>query len=95
MDAISFMTLSAEALRTVAFVAGPPIAAAFVVGGLVALLQSVTQIQEMTITFVPKIIAIFLIMAATGATAMDSLQAFGLRTMDLIREYRHVAGGPG
>ena len=94
MDAIAFLTLCGEAMRVTALVAGPPIAAAFFVGGASAMLQAVTQIQEMTITFVPKVVAIAAIMFLAGTASLDALQGFGARTTDLIKEYRHVAGRP-
>jgi flagellar biosynthesis protein FliQ len=39
--------------------AGPAVGAAMAIGVVIALLQALTQIQEMTLTFVPKIIAVF------------------------------------
>ena len=47
--------------------AGPCVAAAMAVGVVIALLQALTQIQEMTLTFVPKMIAVFV------AASSDSL----------------------
>ncbi|KPB00124.1 flagellar biosynthesis protein FliQ [Ahrensia marina] len=44
-------------------VSGPAVIAAMVVGLSIALLQALTQVQEITLTFVPKIIAIFLALA--------------------------------
>ena len=47
-----------SALWMVIVGAGPAIGAAMVVGVAIALLQALTQVQEMTLTFVPKIVAI-------------------------------------
>ena len=47
--------------------AGPAVGAAMVVGVTIALLQALTQIQEMTLTFVPKIVVIFLVVSLTGS----------------------------
>ncbi len=47
--------------------AGPPVAAAMVVGVAIALLQALTQIQEMTLTFVPKMIAVFVAASLTAS----------------------------
>jgi flagellar biosynthetic protein FliQ len=47
--------------------AGPAVGAAMVVGVSIALLQALTQIQEMTLTFVPKIIVIFAVVSLTGS----------------------------
>ena len=55
MDAIA---LSKEALIITLLVSAPLLAAGLVVGVLVSLFQAVTQIQEMTLTFIPKILAV-------------------------------------
>jgi flagellar biosynthetic protein FliQ len=55
---------------------GPAVAAAMLVGIVIALLQALTQIQEMTLTFIPKIIAIFLIVALTGSFIGEQMLAF-------------------
>nr|WP_245216592.1 flagellar biosynthetic protein FliQ [Sagittula salina] len=49
-----------DALLAVLYAAGPIMAIALVVGLAIALFQALTQIQEMTLTFVPKIVAIFI-----------------------------------
>lgn len=46
---------------------GPAVAAAMVVGIAIALVQALTQVQEVTLTFVPKIVVILLILAGTGS----------------------------
>ena len=56
-----------SALWMVIVGAGPAIGAAMVVGVVIALLQALTQVQEMTLTFVPKIVTIFLVVALTGS----------------------------
>ncbi|MBU8934921.1 MAG: flagellar biosynthesis protein FliQ [candidate division Zixibacteria bacterium] len=52
------VAIGREALTVTLLIAGPMLAAALVVGLLISLFQAVTQINEMTLTFVPKIIAI-------------------------------------
>jgi len=56
-DALEIMQ---AAMRTVLIASGPAVLAAMVVGVAIAFLQALTQIQEMTLTFVPKIVAILL-----------------------------------
>lgn len=53
-------------LWTVLLAAGPAVLAAMVVGVVVALLQALTQIQEATLTFVPKIVAVLLVAGASA-----------------------------
>ena len=52
--------ISGEVFKTVLLVSSPVLLVSLVVGLLISLFQAVTQIQEFTLTFVPKIIAVFL-----------------------------------
>lgn len=54
------ITLSQGAVIMTMTIAGPLLAVAMAVGLLISLFQAVTQIQEMTLTFVPKIVAVML-----------------------------------
>lgn len=61
MNEADAMELVQAAIWTVIMVAGPCVLAAMVVGIVIALLQALTQVQEITLTFVPKIMAIFVV----------------------------------
>lgn len=65
-----------EALVLVLMLGGPPLAVALVVGLLVSLLQAVTQISEATVVFVPKMLAIGLVLMLTGGFMLDRLIDF-------------------
>jgi flagellar biosynthetic protein FliQ len=54
-----------QAIWMVIVGAGPAVAAAMAVGVVIALLQALTQVQEMTLTFVPKMIAVFVATSLT------------------------------
>ena len=69
--------LGQQALGTVLEVAGPFLAAALVVGSFVSILQTVTQVQEATLVFVPKILAAFLVLAVGGGFMLQTLVNFG------------------
>jgi flagellar biosynthesis protein FliQ len=60
MTGSEVMDVAQDAIFTLLAVAGPIMIAALIVGLIIAVFQALTQIQEMTLTFVPKIIAIFL-----------------------------------
>lgn len=60
MNGADVLDIAREAIWTLILVAGPIMAIGLVVGLVIALFQALTQIQEMTLTFVPKIVAIFL-----------------------------------
>lgn len=51
--------LSGEVFKTILIVSAPVLLVSLVVGLLISLFQAVTQIQEFTLTFVPKIVAVF------------------------------------
>lgn len=59
MNEIDALEMLRAALWAVLVVSAPGVMAAMIIGLVIALLQALTQIQEMTLTFVPKIIAIF------------------------------------
>jgi len=64
------------AIWTVLTASGPVVAAAMLVGVAIALVQALTQIQEITLTFVPKIIAIMVVIAFTGPFIGAQISAF-------------------
>jgi len=60
MNETAVMEIGREALMVVLLTAGPIMMAGLLIGLAIALFQALTTIQEMTLTFVPKIIVIFL-----------------------------------
>lgn len=66
MNPADALDIGQAAIWTVVIAASPGVIAAMLVGVLIALLQALTQVQEITLTFVPKIIAILLVTALTA-----------------------------
>ncbi|HEX2841759.1 flagellar biosynthesis protein FliQ [Hyphomicrobium sp.] len=66
MNPADALDIGQAAIWTVIIAASPGVVAAMVVGILIALLQALTQVQEMTLTFVPKIIAILVVTSFTA-----------------------------
>ncbi len=64
------------AIWTVLTAAGPAVAVAMLVGVGIALLQALTQVQEITLTFVPKIVAILLTVAISGPFVGAQINSF-------------------
>jgi flagellar biosynthesis protein FliQ len=58
MDETGVIHMVAGAMMVAAKLAGPILAACLAIGVVIALIQTVTQIQEMTLTFVPKLIGV-------------------------------------
>ena len=55
------------------------------VGVLISIIQAATQIHEQTITFVPKLLVIGLILVFTGGNMLETLQDFTLRIFQMIQ----------
>lgn len=73
MSQTTTLTVLEQALWTVAQLSGPLLAAALIVGVVISLLQAVTQVNEMTLSYVPKIIAIALVLIIAGPWMLQTL----------------------
>ncbi len=62
----SVMTIGRQALELTLLVSAPLLLAALAVGLLVSVFQAATQINEMTLSFIPKLAAILVMLALTG-----------------------------
>lgn len=76
MNEIDALELVRAAIWTVIVGSGPAVAAAMVIGIVIALIQALTQIQEVTLTFIPKIIAILVVTLLTGSLVGSQIFAF-------------------
>lgn len=65
--------------------AGPLLVISMLVGVLISILQAATQIHEQTITFVPKLLVIGLILVFTGSKMLQALQDFTVRIFELMQ----------
>jgi len=79
-----YAKVAIEGLWLVLILSLLPLLASLVVGLLVSLFQALTQIQEQTLTFVPKIIATILVIMITFNRMMEVLQEFAKETFDLM-----------
>ena len=66
MTITEVVTIANEALFTIITVAAPVLLVSMAVGLLVSIFQTVTSIQEQTLTFVPKVLSIFLMIMLIG-----------------------------
>jgi flagellar biosynthetic protein FliQ len=76
MTDTSVIEIVLQALILVAKVAGPLLATSLVVGLVVSLIQSVVQVQEMTLVFVPKMIAVALVLVFAGHWMLNQIVGF-------------------
>jgi len=70
------MKLGQDTLRTTAMLSAPLLGAALVTGLVVSILQAITQINEQTLTFIPKMIVIGVVMLLAGPWMLDILTHF-------------------
>lgn len=89
MTDATVLQLAQQTFIIAAKLASPLLLTALVVGVLISLLQAITQIQEMTLTFVPKIIAIGLVTLLTGSWILHSLVDFTRRLFENLAQYAH------
>lgn len=65
-----------EAVYTVLLISGPLLIGSILIGLTISIFQATTQIQEQTLTFVPKIVAIFIMIVVFGPWMLNILLAF-------------------
>jgi flagellar biosynthetic protein FliQ len=76
MTDTAILHIGLEAMITASKLAAPILLTALAVGLLVGLLQSVTSIQEVTLTFVPKFVAVGVVMLLAGSWMLSTLVSF-------------------
>ena len=75
-----------EGILQVLLMASPLLLSAMIVGLVIAILQATTSIQEQTLTFVPKVFTILLILGLLGGYMFNSLSDFTERLFRMIPE---------
>lgn len=76
MDINYVIQMANQALYLIIKVSAPVLLVSLVVGLIISIFQTVTSIQEQTLTFVPKIIAVFLCLMLLGSWMLDSMTGF-------------------
>lgn len=79
MNGTEVLDVAKDAIFTLLIVSAPLMLVALVVGLVISLFQALTQIQEMTIAYVPKILAIFIAMLIVLPFMAERLEAHMLR----------------
>ena len=79
--------IASDALFTIIKCAAPLLLVSLVVGLIVSIFQTVTSIQEQTLTFVPKILAIFLALIIMGHWIMNSMVEYMVRLWSEFNAY--------
>ena len=75
------MTIARETLLVAIMLAGPPLLVGLLVGLIISMFQAVTQIHEQTLTFVPKVLAIFISLLVFGPWMLKILTDFSVNIL--------------
>ena len=81
------ITFAQEAIKTTLLVSLPMLGLGLVVGLIISIFQAVTQINEMTLTFVPKIVIILLGLFFFANFMLEHLMSFTVNTIEQIPYY--------
>ncbi len=84
MDEAVILDIAREAIMTVITVGGPLVLIALAIGLLVSIFQTITSIQEQTLSFVPKILAVFLGVYILFGYSMNTLVELFRKLMEAV-----------
>lgn len=76
MNVEDVVTISREALYTICITSAPVLLVSLIVGLIVSIFQTITSIQEQTLTFVPKILAIFATIILLGHWMLNNMSEY-------------------
>ena len=81
------MKLGQDTLKTTAMLSAPMLGASLVVGLAVSIFQAITQINEQTLTFIPKMVVIGIVLVLAGPWMLDILSQFTVGLFENLAMY--------
>lgn len=84
MNDATVIALAQDALWTTVLVSGPILLVSLVIGMLVSVFQAMTQINEATMTFVPKILGVFAVAALLGPWMIGTMVNYTVRMLAML-----------
>ncbi|MDR2356609.1 MAG: flagellar biosynthesis protein FliQ [Oscillospiraceae bacterium] len=87
MDQAEIITVLRDAVYTVISASAPMLIVGIVVGLIISIFQATTQINEQTLAFVPKIVAILLTLLVCAGFIMNRIQGFVLRVYEYVDRF--------
>ena len=81
------VNVARKAVQTVLMCAAPMLLAGMIIGLLVSVLQAATQVNEQTLTFIPKIVAVFLTLLFFGPWIIKTLTAFTIGVFETMATF--------
>lgn len=89
MSAEMVLSIADQSVMTILMVAGPLLAIALIVGLIVSIFQATTQIQEQTLAFIPKIVAVLFALILFGPWMLSKMLTF---TETIFANLTHFVG---
>lgn len=83
--------LGQDAMKTLAMISAPILMSTLVIGLIISIFQALTQINENTLTFVPKMIVIAIVIILAGPWMLDTMGSY---TINLFQNIATVVRGP-
>ena len=87
MSEEQILGLATEAIRVLLLVAAPMLLAGLIVGVLISIFQTATSIQDQTLTFIPKIVVVLLVLLASLPWMMQVMTDFTARLFSQLHLY--------
>jgi flagellar biosynthetic protein FliQ len=81
------MSIGGETLKTMMLIAGPMLIAAMAIGIIVSVLQAITQINESTLTFIPKMVAIVIVLVVMAPWMMETMSNYSTEIFGNFAEW--------
>ncbi len=81
------IALGGNALKTTALLASPLLIGALVTGLIVSVFQAITQINEATLTFIPKMLIVALVIVLAGPWMIDVMKSYTIELYENVHTY--------
>jgi flagellar biosynthetic protein FliQ len=87
METEMVMEITKKAILISVYLAGPMLGTGLLIGLLVSIFQTTTQIQEQTLTFIPKVLSIILTIVYLGPWMMGKMQAYTINILGQLHKF--------
>lgn len=84
MTSDTVISIGQEALRVTALISAPILLSVLAIGVLIGMFQAATSINEMTLSFIPKLIILALVLAIAGSWMLSHIVEFTRRIFEMI-----------
>lgn len=90
MNYATIMQLGKDTIVTVILIGGPMLVVGAVIGVLVSMIQTVTQLKDQSLTFIPKIVGVLAVLLLATPFITKTITGFTFRIFDLAAKLGHI-----